>query len=162
MLYIDGQLLVDDDGLHGMVERCGVLSLASSVHGIYLVGFQAGGGVGMELRYSGPDTAGKKLFVLPGAVPSTSLMQEGTLLALSAKSTDHQQNQASLLHSIFTLRNRLKVQVLPNTVISPILSNCFGEIICTGIQQKCFHIFSSEAICTLFVFFQVKLSLNIM
>ena len=48
LLYVDGRLLVDDDGLHGMVERCGSLDLSAAAHGIYLVGFQAGGGVGME------------------------------------------------------------------------------------------------------------------
>ncbi len=47
---------MDNDGLHGMVKRCGMITLSSGAHTVYIEGFQAGGGVGMRLEYSGPDT----------------------------------------------------------------------------------------------------------
>ena len=71
-LYTDGTLTADDEGLHGMVEKCGQKQLATGSHTLYLEGFQAGGGVGMELKYSGPDTGGKSMFVRGGALPSSS------------------------------------------------------------------------------------------
>ena len=56
-LYVDGPfLLVDNEGLHGMVKKCNAITLTTGVHSIYVEGFQAGGGVGMQVRYSGPDT----------------------------------------------------------------------------------------------------------
>ena len=111
LLYVDGRLLVDDDGLHGMVERCGSLDLSAAAHGIYLVGFQAGGGVGMELRYTGPDTGGKKLFVLPGVVPaSASLLQKQGRPSLHV-SKNSDVDHSALLHTIQTLQHSLLIQV---------------------------------------------------
>jgi hypothetical protein len=66
LLYVDGPLLVDDEGLHGMVEKCGQKLLTPGSHTVYIEGFQAGGGVGMEAKYSGPDTGGKMIFMRSG------------------------------------------------------------------------------------------------
>ena len=71
-LYVDGPLLVVDEGLHGMVEKCGQKFLTSGSHTVYMEGFQAGGGVGMEAKYSGPDTGGKTAFMRSGVIASLS------------------------------------------------------------------------------------------
>ena len=63
-------MLVDDEGLHGMVKRCGTKTLTAGAHVVYVEGFQAGGGVGMNVRYSGPDTGGKEMLLRSGMVPS--------------------------------------------------------------------------------------------
>jgi hypothetical protein len=63
---------LDDDGLHGMVEKCGHLQLTAGNHVVYIDGFQAGGGVGMRATYSGPDTGGKVMYMLSGRLPSSS------------------------------------------------------------------------------------------
>ena len=83
------QLSVDDDGLHGMLERCSTTSLTAGNYLLYIEGFQqgtllfssflnnrnrfaptdvfhAGGGVGMEAWYSGPDTGGDKVLIRSG------------------------------------------------------------------------------------------------
>ena len=67
-LYVDGPLLVDNEGLHGMVERCGAKDLSAGSHIVYIEGFQAGGGVGMIATYSGPDTGGEKVLIKSGVV----------------------------------------------------------------------------------------------
>ncbi len=72
-MYLDGTLLADNEGLHGMVEKCGSRSLQSGVHVVYVEGFQAGGGVGMEIKYSGPDTLGSKIIMQSGITPSSSV-----------------------------------------------------------------------------------------
>ena len=71
-LFLDGQLLVDDGGLHGMLEKCGTASLAAGDHPVYVEGFQAGGGAGMVVRYSGPDTGGEKVLLRSGTSPGTA------------------------------------------------------------------------------------------
>ena len=71
-LYVDGPLLVNDDGLHGMVEKCADKDLASGSHVVYIEGFQAGGGVGMVATYSGPDTGGEKVLMRSGKVMTSS------------------------------------------------------------------------------------------
>ena len=72
LLFVDGSLLVNDDGLHGMLEKCGSKHLSSGAHVIYIEGFQAGGGVGMEVKYSGPDTGGRMLFMRSGSIASST------------------------------------------------------------------------------------------
>ncbi len=67
-LFLDGTLLANDDGLHGMVQRCGQRQLSSGPHVVYIEGFQAGGGVGMEAKYAGPDTGGQMIFMRSGTV----------------------------------------------------------------------------------------------
>ena len=69
---MDGPILVDDDGLHGVVEKCGVKQLTSGAHTVYVEGFQAGGGVGMELKYAGPDTGGQRVLMPSGIVPANA------------------------------------------------------------------------------------------
>ena len=46
-LFLNGGLLVQNDGLHGMAQQCEVKNLASGVHQVYVEGFQNEGGVGM-------------------------------------------------------------------------------------------------------------------
>ena len=59
-IYIDGQLIADNSGLHGMVEKCGVKQVGVGSHSVQVTGFQGGGGVGQQVKYSGPDTGGVK------------------------------------------------------------------------------------------------------
>ena len=50
-----------------MVEKCAAMELSAGNHVVYVEGFQAGGGVGMEALYSGPDTNGKKVYIRSGS-----------------------------------------------------------------------------------------------
>ena len=59
--YVDGSLLIDNDGLHGMRMKCNSRFLAPGDHFVTTEGFSGGGGVGQEVYYSGPDTAGRVL-----------------------------------------------------------------------------------------------------
>ena len=49
-----------------MVEKCGTKHLATGRHLIYITGFQGRGGVGMQAKYSGPDTGGAKILLTAG------------------------------------------------------------------------------------------------
>jgi hypothetical protein len=53
-LVVDGDQVVDNDGIHGVRERAGYVALAAGKHSIELVFFQGGGGVGLTLLYDGP------------------------------------------------------------------------------------------------------------
>ena len=88
-LYLNGALLVVNDGLHGIVEKCSESQLDSGPHTVYVAGFQSAGGVGMEVKYMGPDTAeggtATKIFmrsgVLPPSISLASKLQRGTELS---------------------------------------------------------------------------------
>ncbi len=53
--YIDGELLIDNDGLHGMVERRGRIKLDAGLHQIVATYFDNGGGDGLSMSWAGPD-----------------------------------------------------------------------------------------------------------
>lgn len=76
-LYIDGQLVVGNDGLHAMRKRNGVVTLTAGEHDIRVEYFEKAGGDGLQVSWSGPDFDKQVIpdsaFVKPVAVtPDTS------------------------------------------------------------------------------------------
>ncbi|MBD0254853.1 MAG: hypothetical protein ICV83_03965, partial [Cytophagales bacterium] len=59
-LSIGDQEVVNNDGLHGMVEKSGNIALKAGLHAITVTFFEQGGGEGLEVRYAGPNL-GKQL-----------------------------------------------------------------------------------------------------
>jgi len=53
-LYLDGTLMVDNDGLHGMQTRSGTRPLAAGKHRLRVEFFENGGGAGLYMLWSGP------------------------------------------------------------------------------------------------------------
>jgi ferric-dicitrate binding protein FerR (iron transport regulator) len=53
-LFIDDQLIVDHDGLHGLSEQTGAVELAASDHRFELQYFQRQGPAGLEVWWTGP------------------------------------------------------------------------------------------------------------
>jgi putative heme-binding domain-containing protein len=53
-IYIDGKLVVDNDGLHGMTEKEGSVTLAAGSHPLVVTYFDNGGGDGLSVAWSGP------------------------------------------------------------------------------------------------------------
>jgi hypothetical protein len=65
-LYIDGALVVDNGGLHGMEERSGVVQLRAGEHEIRIDFFENGGGAGCKASWEGPGT--EKQIIPAGAL----------------------------------------------------------------------------------------------
>lgn len=53
-LYIDGQEVIDHDGLHGFSAKSGKVSLAAGLHPIVVTYFDNGGGDGLQVAWQGP------------------------------------------------------------------------------------------------------------
>ncbi len=49
-MHLDGELVVDNDGLHGAEERRGMVALRAGLHRMTVRYFQGGGGAALELR----------------------------------------------------------------------------------------------------------------
>ena len=54
-LYVGPTLVVDNDGLHGMTEKKGIIALAKGFHPIKVEFFQKSGGMGLNVSMQGPD-----------------------------------------------------------------------------------------------------------
>jgi hypothetical protein len=57
ILYIDGGVVVNNDGLHGMVAKQANKDISAGVHSLKLEYFERGGHAGMLFKLKGPDTA---------------------------------------------------------------------------------------------------------
>ncbi len=57
MLYIGDELVVDNDGLHGMIKRSGSIPLRAGWHQVRIEFFEAGGGAGLFATMAGPGMA---------------------------------------------------------------------------------------------------------
>jgi len=56
MLFVDGLPAVMNEGCHGFDTATGIVELTTGEHLLVIHYFEATGGAGMELKYSGPDT----------------------------------------------------------------------------------------------------------
>ena len=65
-------MIVDNDGLHGMVERSGQIALAPGKHAVRIAFFEAGGGAGCIASIAGPGLAKQ-------VIPAGRLTRGGTL-----------------------------------------------------------------------------------
>ncbi|MCH7720199.1 MAG: DUF1080 domain-containing protein [Planctomycetes bacterium] len=69
MLWIDGRLVVDHDGLHGPVPKDGATELTEGEHSLRILHFEAGGGEALSLQWQTPAMGSDADFVLmPGDV----------------------------------------------------------------------------------------------
>jgi len=68
-LWIDEQLVVDNDGLHGMVEKRGVVALAAGFHSIRVAFFQKTGGEDLIVSYGAQSVPKQR-------IPGEMLFQE--------------------------------------------------------------------------------------
>ncbi len=53
-LFLHGDLVVENDGLHGMVRQSGSVGLKAGYHPIRVEWFNATGGLGLRVEYAGP------------------------------------------------------------------------------------------------------------
>ena len=54
-LYIGSTTVVDNDGLHGMIQKKGVIALAKGYHSVKVEFFQKAGGLGLNVSLEGPE-----------------------------------------------------------------------------------------------------------
>lgn len=53
-LYVGETMIIDNDGLHGMENKTGEAALAAGWHPIKVEYFNAGGGMGLDVKWEGP------------------------------------------------------------------------------------------------------------
>jgi len=136
-LYIDGKMVVNNDGLHGMVERAGSVDLSAGSHSLLVTYFDNGGGDGLRVAWSGPGIQ-KQL------IPADRLMVAGaeTLHDVAVKSLSsipgHDEAKVRDLTTLVkagrqrtsAIRELRKVgiQHWPKTELQPVADNLIGYL----------------------------------
>lgn len=79
-LYIDGRLVVDNDGLHGIVEEQGSVNLSAGFHAIRVDYFEKAGGEALRVQVAGPGI-GKRAVSPDALFPEASAGNRQPLVA---------------------------------------------------------------------------------
>lgn len=101
--YINDEQLIDNDGLHGMVEKSGTVQLAAGLHPIVVTYFDNGGGDGLSMSWSGP---GLKKQEIPASVLVSAAEQTVQDLGIAAimDIPGHEAGKTTLLASLLKER----------------------------------------------------------
>lgn len=75
VLFIDGQLVVDNNNNQGMTNRTGTINLSAGLHDIQVLHYEGSGGSGLVVAYRGPDT------VAAGAASGTDVVIPASVLS---------------------------------------------------------------------------------
>ena len=125
-LYIDGRLVADNDGLHGAVERSGVIGLEAGYHAISVGYIQQGGNATLNVYYSGPGV-GKQL------IPANALVISASSARITGeKSMSLTPGRSNTMISVTDealnpVENGVSVKAYPNPFVSSLTVTIDGE-----------------------------------
>ena len=108
--YLDGEQLIDNDGLHGMVEKSGSAELQPGLHEIIVTYFDNGGGDGLGFDWSGPGISRQPVppeVLVSAAAQTTQDLGILALMSLPGREADKARILAGLLSSGASLQSSL-------------------------------------------------------
>ncbi len=102
-LYIDGQLVIDHDGLHGFSTKSQTVTLSEGDHTIEVRYFENSGSAGLKLEWEGPDTDGREVMASDHASSDLTVLDNGSAsfqVAASLNDTDGSESMAVSISGI--------------------------------------------------------------
>lgn len=144
-MYLDGQLLINNDGLHGMKEKNATVELAAGTHPLVVTYFDNGGGDGLRVQWSGPGfkkqpIATESLFVGSGetlhdvairALDSIPGHAEEKFTAL-ARLLKRGRHQAAAIQALSNIAEDSR----PQSQIRPVVDNLIGYLTAMPAQSR--------------------------
>ena len=110
-LYIDGKLVVNNDGLHGMEEKSGKATLKAGPHALIATYFNNGGGEGYKVSWQGPELP-KQPLKASAFGGETETVQDAAIRALA--SIPGQEKEAfGDLAALLLDKSKLRASVFP-------------------------------------------------
>jgi putative heme-binding domain-containing protein len=134
-LYIGKRQVVNNDGLHGMVERSGTIDLTAGSHPIVVTYFDNGGGDGLIVSWSGPSIRKQKIPADRLAISGGETLHDTAIKALSSvpgREVDKVNAFTSLVKagrnrpSSFEALLQIPIEHWPDKKIRPMLDNLVG------------------------------------
>lgn len=136
-IYLGDSLLVNNDGLHGMVEKSGKVSLTAGAHPLTVTYFDNGGGDGLRVQWAGPG------FGKQSIAPESLVISGGeTLHDVAIRALDsipgHEEERFSVLARVVKSGRHLPVAIhalgnipaehWPKPQIRPLVDNLIGYL----------------------------------
>lgn len=136
-LYLNGQLIIDHDGLHGMSQKYGDVKLARGRHRLVLTYFDNGGGDGLDLQWRGPDISKQPIPAEQFSVSGEESLHDMAIAALSSipgQETDKFQALAKLVAqgkqraAATEALQQIPPAAWPEKLIRPLADNLIGYL----------------------------------
>ncbi len=105
-LYVDGQLVVNNDGPHGMKEVRGNIKLAAGTHSIVVTYFDQGGGDGLIVSWAGPGIRKSRIPASVLSVPGSNTLHDIAIETLDTIPAQEKKKSASLAKLILGNKHR--------------------------------------------------------
>lgn len=136
-IYIDGQLVVNHDGLHGMSEKSGAVELAAGAHDIIVTYFDNGGGDGLRVQWQGPGFSKQKIASTSLSVGGGETLHDVAIRALASIPGNDEAKFVSLASLVSAGKNQPSaikaLRVIPDGSwpdgqIRPLIDNLIGYL----------------------------------
>lgn len=136
-LYIDDQLVVNNDGLHGMVEKNGSINLSAGPHSIIVTYFDNGGGDGLIVSWAGPGFSKQKIAADRLAISGGENLHDVAIRSLASIPGNEAEKFKDLSTLVKAGRSRTAaievLRTLPESAwdakgISPLVDNLVGYL----------------------------------
>ena len=136
-LYIGDELVVNNDGLHGMSERRGRIRLTAGSHPIVVTYFDNGGSDGLQVSWSGPGIRKQRIPAGNLSVSGSETLHDLAIRAL-ASIPGHDEDKFTALSSLIAAgRNRptaiaamrgIPPEALAQRQVRPLVDNLVGYL----------------------------------
>ncbi len=142
-LYIGKRLVVNNDGLHGMVEKSNTITLQAGSHPIVVTYFDNGGGDGLRVTWKGPGLKKQKIAANRLTVTGGETLHDVAIRARASIPGHEQEKFIDLASLIKAGKNRESaIQALrgippkywPQKQLRPLADNLVGYL--SGISAK--------------------------
>jgi hypothetical protein len=127
MLYIDNQLVVDNNGEHSVAERSGVIGLMAGMHAISVGYAQQKLDAVLNVSYSG---SGVSKQIIPSTVMyrvQGSARRSNNTLVSSSNSTNNSSTAVSSANNLATPQLKIGILAYPNPFTNSILVSITGD-----------------------------------
>ncbi len=136
-LYVGDQLVVNNDGLHGMRKQAGNIELTAGSHPLIVTYFDNGGGEGLVVTWSGPGFGEQKIPANRLAVSGRETLHDvaiGALASIPGNEAEKVHDLAALVKAgrsrpaaIRALR-QVPVDAWPTSQVRPLVDNLIGYL----------------------------------
>ncbi|MBO50043.1 MAG: dehydrogenase [Planctomycetaceae bacterium] len=136
-IYVGNKLVVNNDGLHGMVEKSGAINLPAGAHPLVVTYFDNGGSDGLRINWRGPGFGKRPIPTTSLSVGGGETLHDVAIGALASISGHDARKVADLAALIKAGRNRpaairalrgVPVKNWPATEIGPVVDNIVGYL----------------------------------
>lgn len=144
-IYLNNKLLVNNDGLHGMVEKSANVDLTAGPHALIVTYFDNGGGDGLRVQWSGPGIKKQNIPAQNLVISGGETLHDVAIRALDSIPGHETQRFLALAKLVKAGRNqstaiaalrKIPAEYWPQEQVAPLIDNLVGYLSAMPAQRR--------------------------